>query len=104
MVLDIVVGSRGPRLHLSSAPEDQEIHCSREGTWRTDQFGKARSHSQFSGIQFVHSLGRILKTGMKGCSARNRSAKLSRALLPTDTGLESGYSTLLDNSETTHTS
>lgn len=104
MVLDIVVGSRGSRLHQSSAPEDQETHYCREGTWRTDQFGKARSRSQFSGILFVHSLGRILKTEVKGCSARNRSAKFSRALLPTDTGLESGYSTLLDNSEMTHTS
>lgn len=104
MVLDIVVGSRGPRLHWSSAPEDQEIHYCREGTSRTDQFGKARNRSQFSGILFVHSLGRILKTEVKGCSSRNGSAKLSRVLLPTDTGLESAYSTLLDNSEMTHTS
>lgn len=46
MVLDIFVGSRGPRLHRSSAPDDQEIHYCREGTWRTDQFGKARSCTQ----------------------------------------------------------
>lgn len=63
--------------------------------------GAARS--QFSSILLAHSLGRILNTEVKGCSSRNSSAKLSRVLSPTDTGLELGYSTFVDNSEMTHT-